>query len=69
MERTPVSSSNIAEIGYESATMTLEIAFLNGTVYQYFDVPESVYQAFMGPGSKGKYFHANIKNSYRCTKL
>jgi hypothetical protein len=69
MERTAVSSSNIAEIGYESVTMTLEIAFLNGTVYQYFDVPEPVYQGFMGPGSKGKYFHANIKNSYRCTKL
>lgn len=69
MERTAVSSSNIAEIGYESATMTLEIAFLNGTVYQYFDVPEPVYLEFMGPGSKGKYFHANIKSSYRCAKL
>jgi len=47
MDRVPVSSSNIADIGYDPSTMTLEVGFLNGGVYQYFDVPEAVYEEFM----------------------
>ena len=69
MNRTPVESSNIADIGYEDTTMTLEIGFHNGTVYQYFDVPHSVFQEFMGADSKGTYLNANIKNVYRYAKL
>ena len=69
MNRTPVNSSNIAEIGYDPPTMTLEVAFKQGTAYQYFDVPETVYQELMRADSKGKFLNANIKNSYRYTKL
>lgn len=68
MDRTPVSSTDVAEIGYDVPTMTLEVAFHRGGVYQYFDVPEIVYQEFMRADSKGKFLHANIKNSYRYTK-
>jgi hypothetical protein len=69
MNRTPVSSSDVAEIGYDADTMTLEVAFHSGSLYQYFDVPDSVYQEFMRANSKGKFLHANIKNCYRYTKL
>jgi hypothetical protein len=69
MERIPVTSSNVAEVGYEPASMTLEIAFCNGNVYQYFDVPEMVYQEFIGSDSVGTYLNANIKNSYRYAKV
>ena len=69
MNRTAVNSSNIAEVGYDLATMTLEVAFLNGSVYQYFDVPETLYQEFMQATSKGQFLNRNIKNSYRYTKL
>ena len=69
MDRIPVSSSNISGVGYAPASMTLEIAFHGGGVYQYFDVPETMYQEFMRAGSKGKFFHANIKDNYRCTKV
>jgi hypothetical protein len=34
MDRIPIQSSNVAEVGYDPATMTLEVAFLNGTVCQ-----------------------------------
>ncbi len=69
MNRIPVTSSNIAEVGYDPATMTLEIAFNDGSAYQYFDVPETVHQQFMGANSKGKFLHGNIKNNYRYTKV
>ncbi len=69
MDRIPVNSSNVAEIGYDSTTMTLEVAFRNGTVYQYFDVPETVYQELMRAGSVGQFLNQNIKNNYRYAKV
>lgn len=68
MERITVDSSTIADVGYEQATMTLEVGFRNGTVYQYFDVPDAVHQEFMRASSKGAFLHANIKSSYRYMK-
>lgn len=69
MNRTPVISSNIASVGYDAGTMTLEIEFLGGAIYQYFDVPETVYEEFMRASSKGQFLHANIKNMYRYTRV
>ena len=69
MYRTPVSSSHIAAIGYDPNTMTLEVEFNDGSLYQYFDVPERVYQELMQAGSKGRFMHANVRNSYRYAKL
>lgn len=65
----PVQSSNIAEVGYEPATMTLEVAFHNGTIYQYFDVPEALYQELIHAESVGTFLNAQIKNNYRYVKL
>lgn len=69
MERIPVSSSNLASVGYDADSQTLEIEFHNGGVYQYAGVPESEYEGLMGAESQGRYFHANIKNSYPYSKL
>lgn len=69
MDRTPVESSTVADVGYDQATMTLEVGFLNGTVYQYFDVPETLVQEFMQAPSKGSFLNANIKHNYRYVKL
>lgn len=69
MDRIPVSSSNIVSVGYDSNTMTLEVEYKGASVYQYFDVPESMYQALMQSDSKGAFMHANVKDAYRYTKL
>jgi hypothetical protein len=69
MPRQPVSSSNLSSIGYNSSQMLLEIQFNDGSVYQYFGVPQSVYSGLMNASSHGKYFHAHIKNSYRYTRV
>ncbi|MEW6081858.1 MAG: KTSC domain-containing protein [Bacillota bacterium] len=69
MNRTPVTSSSVASIGYDSNTMTLEVEFTSGSIYQYYDVPENVYQEFMRASSKGQFLHANIRHNYRYTKL
>ncbi len=69
MERTPVTSSNIRAIGYDSDSQVLQVEFNDGAVYDYAAVPESDYDGLMGADSKGKYFNANIKNRYSHMKL
>lgn len=69
MVRTSVSSSNIASIGYDPGSQTLEIEFLKSGIYQYFDVPISAHSNLMAAGSHGEYFNANIKGSYRYAKV
>lgn len=62
MQMIPVSSSDLAAVGY--AGTTLWISFHSGGLYEYSGVPQSVYESLMNAPSKGKYFHAYIKRSY-----
>jgi hypothetical protein len=68
MERNPVISSNIASIGYDETTSTLEVEFLNGGVYHYYDVPDSIYKDLLAAPSHGQYLVAYIKGRYRYSK-
>lgn len=65
IERIRVKSSNIHSIGYDRGTNILQVEFLNGSVYQYWNVPEFVYQELMQASSKGKYFNSKIAFSYK----
>ena len=69
MRRQSVSSSNIAEVGYDADRRILEVLFLNGGLYQYFDVPEVVHRAFLSAGSHGKYLNEQIKGRYRYARV
>jgi hypothetical protein len=66
---TPVSSSNIAAVGYSRWTSTLTVAFHSGGVYQYHGVPYSEYASLMEARSHGSYFHAHIRNCYRFRRV
>ena len=69
MERQPVGSTNIASIGYDEATETLEVEFLSGAVYQYFNVGSDLYQNFMGAQSKGSFLNTYIRNAYAYSRI
>lgn len=62
-------SSNIARIAYDESSGTLFIEFLKGGAYQYFDVPEAVFVAMIGAGSKGQFLAQNIKGVYRYARM
>ena len=64
MHRDPVASSSIVSAGYEPSSETLEIEFANGGVYQYYNVPPSIYEAFLNAGSKGLFFISQIKDRF-----
>lgn len=63
MERVPVSSSNLASVGYDSCSATLEVEFNHGGIYQYSGVPEEIHQGLMSAGSHGTYFDKFIKKA------
>ena len=69
MKRSPVASSNISSIGYDKNRQTLEIEFISGAVYQYFDIPEEKYQDIISSASIGRYFYDNIKDKHSYIKL
>lgn len=69
MQRYTVASSNIASVGYDSATETLEVEFLNGSIYQYYNVPENMYDQLIKASSKGRFLHTYIKNAYPYSRI
>jgi hypothetical protein len=64
----PVTSSNLASVGYDADSQTLTIEFRKSGTYEFYDVPESVYQDLMSSGSHGEYFARNIRGKYRYVK-
>ena len=69
MKREHVESSNIESIGYDVKSETLEIEFHNGVVYQYFDVHQNIWDGLRSASSHGEYLAANIKGSFRYSKV
>ena len=64
MDRIPVTSSSIASAGYSAQESTLEIEYYNGSIYQYFAVPESVFKSLLGAESKGAFVSQRIRGHY-----
>ncbi len=69
MEREPVSSSNLASVGYNPDNETLEVEFRNGTIYEYYNVPQFMHERLMQAASVGTFFNAELKNNYACSKI
>ena len=68
MERQAVSSSNVASIGYDQDSETLEVEFIRSGVYQYQNVPLFMWERLLEANSVGNFINTEIKNSYSCLK-
>jgi hypothetical protein len=64
-----VSSEAIASVGYESASCSLEVQFVGGGLYRYYEVPRAIYEELMSADSHGRYFMAHVRDRYRCERL
>ena len=64
MNRTPVSSSSLAAIGYDRDLNTLEVEFRNGRCYQYYAVPPHLADGLMSATSKGSYLNRLIRDRF-----
>lgn len=56
---TKITSSQIAAVGHEGTTLTVQ--FNNGSTYEYANVPVGKHTEMMEAPSVGSYFSANIK--------
>lgn len=70
MNRVCVSSSNVAAVGYDQNSLTLEVEFKSGSIYQYFGVQSKHFHALSsGSVSVGRYLNTEIKPHYRCDQI
>lgn len=69
MERVPLTSSNLKEVGFDPTSRTLEVLFTDGGIYQYFDVPRSIYDGLLAAPSPGKFFHDQIRKVFRFIRV
>ncbi len=64
MTRQQIRSSAIKSAGHDAATLTLEIEFTSGTVYQYAPVARETFDALVDPKiSAGGVFFRSIRNN------
>jgi hypothetical protein len=56
------TSSNIADFEYKS--QVLKVSFLDGSEYEYFDVPKAVYVKLINADSPGRFARRHIFNNY-----
>ena len=69
IDRVPVRSTNLVSVGYDDKSCILEIEFKDGRVYRYSGVPQKEHRSLMAASSHGKYFVANVRDKYGCTKV
>lgn len=64
-----VTSSNIAAIGYDAKTSTLQVLFKASGLYEYSGVPRDEYERIEQATSKGREFAARIKGKFPVRKV
>ena len=69
MRRRLVNSSSVRSVGYDLANGTLEVEYLSGTVYQYFEVPQPTYAGLLAASSIGNYVNTQIKPYFDYTEV
>ena len=69
MNRISVASAVMNSLGYDCATRTLEVAFHNGSVYEYLEVPPEHYDALLAADSKGQFFNARVRPTFRINRI
>ncbi len=62
-------STVIRRFDYDASTHALDIQFVSGRRYRYFDVPERVAEQMRAAPSKGRFFNARLRDRYRFARL
>ncbi|MAM40728.1 MAG: KTSC domain-containing protein [Erythrobacter sp.] len=69
MEMHLVDSSNVSAIGYDEDSQTLQVEFNSGATYQYFDVPQQIFEGMLDAGSVGQYLNQHVKGVFRYSRV
>jgi hypothetical protein len=69
VNRVVVVSDMMSSVGYDPTTAVLEVEFRSGGVYEYFDVPPHEHAALLLADSKGQFFNARVRTSFRFRRV
>ena len=69
MNRTPVQSSNIRSVGYDSGSQTMQVEFSSGGVYDYSGVPADVHAKMISAKSIGGAFASEVRGKFEHKKV
>ena len=67
--RQHVDSSALRTVGYSKRRHILEIEFINGAIYRYYDIAPSVYRELLAADSKARYYDFNIRRKYLSARV
>jgi len=62
-------SSVIRALYYDPVDHHLDLLFVSGRRYRYYEVPEETYDAMRRAFSKGEFFNEYIRDQYRFTRV
>jgi len=62
-------SSVVSAFFYDSLSSTLRVIFTSGLIYDYINVPLTIYEAMKTSTSKGRYLNQHIKGHYEFRKI
>jgi KTSC domain len=69
MNRTTVGSPGIAQVGYEEGSETLEIEFVSGKIFQFYNVPLKLFNQLMNSSQKELYYESHILVRFPYTRI
>jgi len=61
----PENITNAKEVIYDYSTLDMDIVMIDGSQYQYKDVPERVFSELKKSPSVGSFLHRYVKGNYR----
>jgi hypothetical protein len=64
-----VKSSTISEIGYNAQQSIMTVKFKTGSIYEYLEVPQEIYDFVMNSDSVGKALNAEVKGVYEYRQI
>jgi hypothetical protein len=62
-------STLIRAFNYVETTSILEVTFVSGAVYRYYDVPAEIGYAMRQAFAKGEFFNQHIRGRYRYERM
>ena len=62
-------SAAVRAIAYDARRHMLDVTFVDGGTYRYFDMPEEVFDRFRNAESAGRFMHEEILEQYDFERL
>lgn len=69
MRRKHLRSSAVRSVGYDERDHVLEVRYIDGGLYRYFDVPPLLIDALDAAPSKGQFINRIVKKYFRTEKV